>query len=333
MITRRELLKLGGLTISVMLTPMGYRILKAQEVPKRYAPNLWINLSRDNYLTVFVNKSEMGQGVYTGLPMLIAEELDFPWDRVRVAPAPAGRAYVDPKMGIQLTGGSTSVRNMYETLRLAGASMKEMLISSASKSLSIPKEKIRAERGYITAEGKSYPGELRSSGCQASPASREKIEKALGFRALVSIEESVKDADLVIGAVLIPGALAPKLITRDMLSAMKPGSVLVDVAIDQGGCAETSRPTTHDDPVYVAEDVIHYCVANMPGGVPKTSTHALNNATLPFVIALAGKGWRRALEEDRHLLNGLNVWNGKVTCAPVAEALGYDYVPPETALR
>ncbi len=157
MTTRRELLGLGGLTLAVMLMPGGYRILKAQELPKRYAPNLWINLSRDNYLTVFVNKSEMGQGVYTGLAMLVAEELDFPWERVRVMPAPAGRAYVDPKMGIQLTGGSTSVRNMYETLRLAGASMREMLISSASKSLGVPREQIRAKDGQIWAGDKSYP--------------------------------------------------------------------------------------------------------------------------------------------------------------------------------
>ncbi|MCS6997987.1 MAG: xanthine dehydrogenase family protein molybdopterin-binding subunit [Aquificaceae bacterium] len=161
MITRRELLRLGGFTLSVMLMPEGYKILKAGETPKGYAPNLWINLSRDNYLTVFVNKSEMGQGVYTGLPMLVAEELDFPWERVRVRPAPAGRPYVDPKMGIQLTGGSTSVKNMYEILRLAGASMREMLLSSASKKLNLPKEKLRAEGGYIlTGERKYAYGEF-----------------------------------------------------------------------------------------------------------------------------------------------------------------------------
>jgi alanine dehydrogenase len=113
---------------------------------------------------------------------------------------------------------------------------------------------------------------------------------------------------------------------------MKPGSVIVDVAIDQGGCAETSKPTTHDDPTYVIDGVTHYCVANMPGGVPKTSTYALNNATLPFVLALAGKGWKAALKDDPHLRNGLNVWNGKITCEPVAKALGYAYVPAESAL-
>ncbi|MEJ5338092.1 MAG: xanthine dehydrogenase family protein molybdopterin-binding subunit [Aquificaceae bacterium] len=178
MITRRELLRLGGLTLSVMLTPGGYRILKAQEVPRRYAPNLWINLSKDNYLTVFVNKSEMGQGVYTGLPMLIAEELDFPWERVRVRPAPAGRAYVDPKMGIQLTGGSTSVRNMYETLRLAGASMREMLISSASKKLSIPAEQIRAERGLIVAGGRRYTyGEFADLAMKEPVPSKPRLKK------------------------------------------------------------------------------------------------------------------------------------------------------------
>jgi alanine dehydrogenase len=147
-----------------------------------------------------------------------------------------------------------------------------------------------------------------------------------------AIDRHLKDADLVIGGVLIPGAEAPKLITREHVKTMRAGSVIVDVAIDQGGCAETSRPTTHDEPTYVVDGVIHYCVANMPGGVPKTSTHALNNATLPFVISLANKGWRRALKEDKYLRNGLNVWNGKVTCEPVAEALGYPYVPAEAAL-
>ena len=148
-----------------------------------------------------------------------------------------------------------------------------------------------------------------------------------------AIDRHLKEADLVIGGVLIPGAEAPKLITRAHVKMMRPGSVIVDVAIDQGGCAETSRPTTHDDPTFVVDGVIHYCVANMPGGVPKTSTQALNNATLPFVIALAGKGWKRALGDDRHLRDGLNIWDGKVTCKPVADALGYTYVPAEDALR
>jgi alanine dehydrogenase len=148
-----------------------------------------------------------------------------------------------------------------------------------------------------------------------------------------AIDRHLRDADLVIGGVLIPGAEAPKLITREHVRTMKTGSVIVDVAIDQGGCAETSRPTTHDDPTYVVDGVIHYCVANMPGGVPKTSTHALNNATLPFVLALADKGWRKALDDDPHLRNGLNILDGKVTCEPVARALGYEYVPVERALR
>lgn len=148
----------------------------------------------------------------------------------------------------------------------------------------------------------------------------------------LQIEESVKDADLVIGAVLIPGALAPKLITRDMLSAMKPGSVLVDVAIDQGGCAETSRPTTHDDPVYVAEDVIHYCVANMPGAVPITSTRALTNVTLPYVEELADKGTIAAVSENPELASGVNVIGGKITYEAVAEAHGMEYTPLEDVL-
>src|SRR5205085_6009257 len=127
-----------------------------------------------------------------------------------------------------------------------------------------------------------------------------------------AIERHVIAADMVIGGVLIPGASAPKLVTRELVARMKPGSVIVDVAIDQGGCFETSRPTTHADPVYVVDGVTHYCVANMPGGVPRTSTLALNNATLPFVLALAGKGWQRALQDDAHLRNGLNVAFGKV---------------------
>jgi alanine dehydrogenase len=147
-----------------------------------------------------------------------------------------------------------------------------------------------------------------------------------------AIDRHLKDADLVIGGVLLPGASAPKLITRQHVRDMKKGSVIVDVAIDQGGCAETSRPTTHDEPTYVVDDVIHYCVANMPGAVPKTSAHALNNATLPFVLALADLGWKAALKADPHLRNGLNVWNGKITCAPVAAALGYAATPVEEAL-
>ncbi|HTS22070.1 MAG TPA: alanine dehydrogenase [Casimicrobiaceae bacterium] len=147
-----------------------------------------------------------------------------------------------------------------------------------------------------------------------------------------AIERHVSTADLVIGGVLIPGASAPKLVSRELVARMRPGSVVVDVAIDQGGCFETSRPTTHADPVYLVDGVIHYCVANMPGGVPRTSTLALNNATLPFVLAIADKGWKAALGADVHLKNGLNVAFGKVTCQPVAEALGYKYVAPEAAM-
>jgi len=152
------------------------------------------------------------------------------------------------------------------------------------------------------------------------------------FSTLDAIEEQVVSADLVIGGVLLPGAAAPKLITHKMVSQMKKGSVIVDVAIDQGGCAETSHATTHANPTYVVDDVVHYCVANMPGAVARTSTFALNNATLPFVLAIANKGWKKALAADAHLKNGLNVAFGKVTCQPVAEALGYAYVPPESVI-
>jgi alanine dehydrogenase len=142
------------------------------------------------------------------------------------------------------------------------------------------------------------------------------------FSTADAIERHVAAADLLIGGVLVAGATAPKLVTRTMIARMQPGSVVVDVAIDQGGCFETSHPTTHADPTYLVDGVVHYCVANMPGGVPRTSTHALNNVTLPYVIAIADKGWKRALADDAHLRQGLNVAFGKVTCRPVAEAHG-----------
>jgi alanine dehydrogenase len=148
-----------------------------------------------------------------------------------------------------------------------------------------------------------------------------------------AIEKHVLSADLVVGGVLIAGAAAPRLVTAPMVKRMKPGAVVVDVAIDQGGCFETSRATTHADPTYVVDNVVHYCVANMPGAVPRTSTFALNNATLPFVLAIAEKGAARALFEDPHLLAGLNVHRGKVTCREVAEALGLAYVDAGQALR
>ncbi|CAG4883571.1 Alanine dehydrogenase [Georgfuchsia toluolica] len=143
-----------------------------------------------------------------------------------------------------------------------------------------------------------------------------------------AIDEYALEADLVVGAVLVPGAFTPKLVTRNQLAHMRPGSVLVDVSIDQGGCFETSRPTTHDRPTYVVNDIVHYCVANMPGAVARTSTFALTNATLPFILTLADKGYRRALQDDAHLRMGLNVHRGDVTCAPVAAALGYEFVEP-----
>ena len=147
-----------------------------------------------------------------------------------------------------------------------------------------------------------------------------------------NIERYVADADLVIGAVLLPGAAAPKLVTHDMIKKMRPGSVLVDVAIDQGGCFETSKPTSHANPTYTVDGVIHYCVTNMPGAVAKTAAVALNNATLPYVIALASKGYKKALLDDKNLMNGLNVCKGSVTYKAVADDLGYDFVAPQDTL-
>ena len=153
------------------------------------------------------------------------------------------------------------------------------------------------------------------------------------FSTQSSVEEHVLEADLVIGGVLIPGAEAPKLVTREIIQAMKSGSVVVDVAIDQGGCFETSKATTHAEPTYIVDDVVHYCVANMPGVVPKTSTYALNNVTLPFALDLANKGVTQALLDDEHLRAGLNVHAGSITCLEVAHDLGYEYVSALDALN
>jgi alanine dehydrogenase len=147
-----------------------------------------------------------------------------------------------------------------------------------------------------------------------------------------AVEEGVLAADLVIGAVLLPGGTAPRLVTRAMVHGMRRGSVVVDVSIDQGGCFETSRPTTHSNPTYVVDGVVHYCVTNMPGAVARTSTFALNNATLPFTLALADKGWRKAMVDDGHLREGLNVCSGHVTYKAVADAHGIEYVPAEKLL-
>lgn len=141
-----------------------------------------------------------------------------------------------------------------------------------------------------------------------------------------AVKELLAVADAVIGAVLVPGAKAPKLITKDMLPIMQKGAVMVDVAIDQGGCFETSHPTTHADPVFKVNDVVHYCVANMPGAVPQTATAALTNATMPYAVALANKGWKQAMKDDPSLALGLNLYEGQVTCKAVAEAFGYNYV-------
>jgi alanine dehydrogenase len=153
------------------------------------------------------------------------------------------------------------------------------------------------------------------------------------FSTRETIAHLLPKADLLIGAVLVPGSIAPKLITRDLLRTMKRGSVFVDISIDQGGCAETSRATTHSDPTYIVDDVVHYCVANMPGAVARTSTFALNNVTLPFVLAIANQGWRKAMVNDPHLRNGLNVHEGQLTSAPVAEAQGMVFTPVEKVIH
>jgi len=149
----------------------------------------------------------------------------------------------------------------------------------------------------------------------------------------IDLKKLIAEADLLVGGVLIPGAEAPKLVTKDMLKLMKRGSVIVDVAIDQGGCVETSKPTTHADPTYIVDDVVHYCVANMPGGVPRTSTIALNKATLPFLNKLATNGYQKALKEDKNFLEGLNIHKGQVTYKAVADAFGHSFVSSAEAIK
>ena len=166
----------------------------------------------------------------------------------------------------------------------------------------------------------------------------EELKEIFGDSIIPKVSEKtdlkrlISECDLLIGGVLIPGAKAPKLVTKDMLKLMKRGSVIVDVAIDQGGCVETSKPTTHANPTYIVDDIVHYCVANMPGGVPRTSTIALNKATLPFLSKLADKGYEKALREDQNFLEGLNIFKGQVTYKAVAEVFGYKYVSPSEAL-
>ncbi len=149
----------------------------------------------------------------------------------------------------------------------------------------------------------------------------------------IDLKKLVAEADLIVGGVLIPGAEAPKLVTKDMLKLMKRGSVIVDVAIDQGGCVETSKPTTFNDPTFIVDNVVHYCVANMPGGVPRTSTIALNKATLPYLVKLANKGYQKALSDDKNFLAGLNVHKGHVTYKAVADVFGHEYVNPVDAIN
>ena len=149
----------------------------------------------------------------------------------------------------------------------------------------------------------------------------------------IDLKKLVAEADLIVGGVLIPGAEAPKLVTKDMLKLMKRGSVIVDVAIDQGGCVETSKPTTFNDPTFIVDNVVHYCVANMPGGVPRTSTIALNKATLPYLVKLANKGYQKALSEDKNFLAGLNIYKGHVTYKAVADVFGHEYVNPGDAIK
>ena len=149
----------------------------------------------------------------------------------------------------------------------------------------------------------------------------------------INLKDYISECDLLIGGVLVPGSNAPKIITKDMIKEMKSGSVIVDVAIDQGGCVETSKPTTHGEPTYIVDDVVHYCVANMPGGVPRTSTLALNNATLPYLVKLANNGYQKALSEDKNFLAGLNVHKGMVTYKAVADVFGHNFVEPGEAVK
>ena len=356
----------------VGLTPSGVREIVAagHKVVVQTQAGLAIGFTDENYLQAGASIAATAEAVFAAADMIIKVKEPQPVECRMLRPGQVLFTYLhlapDPEQ-TRLLVESEAIAIAYETVtdERGGlpllAPMSEVAGRMAVQAGAHALEKAQGGRGVllggvpgvapakVVVIGGGVVGLNAARMAQGLGADVTLLDKSLGrlkeidnvyqgrIKTLMSnaanIEESIRDADMVVGAVLIPGAAAPKLVSRAMLKNMKTGAVLVDVAIDQGGCFETSRATTHQDPTYIVDGIVHYCVANMPGGVARTSTMALTNATLPYALELAGKGWAEALIANPHLRNGLNVCRGKVTYAAVARDLGYEYVEPLAAIK
>ena len=356
----------------VGLTPSGVREIVAagHKVVVQTQAGLAIGFTDENYLQAGASIAATAEAVFAAADMIIKVKEPQPVECRMLRPGQVLFTYLhlapDPEQ-TRLLVESEAIAIAYETVtdERGGlpllAPMSEVAGRMAVQAGAHALEKAQGGRGVllggvpgvapakVVVIGGGVVGLNAARMAQGLGADVTLLDKSLGrlkeidnvyqgrIKTLMSnaanIEESIRDADMVVGAVLIPGAAAPKLVSRAMLKNMKTGAVLVDVAIDQGGCFETSRATTHQDPTYIVDGIVHYCVANMPGGVARTSTMALTNATLPYALELAGKAWAEALIANPHLRNGLNVCRGKVTYASVARDLGYEYVEPLAAIK
>ena len=356
----------------VGLTPASVRelTLRGHKVLVQTSAGAGIGLSDEEYLAAGAELAPDAASVFAACDMIVKVKEPQPQECAMLRPGQILYTYLhlapDPEQTAALVK-SGAVCIAYETITGAGgglpllAPMSEVAGRMAVQAGAAHLEKSKGGRGVLLGGVPGVPAAhvvIIGAGMVGTNA----LQMAVGLGARVTvidksvdrlrqldlifgnristvystahnIEEAVLDADLVIGGVLIPGAAAPKLVTASMVARMKKGAVVVDVAIDQGGCCETSHPTTHAEPTYVVDGVVHYCVANMPGAVARTSTFALNNATIGHAVALADKGWKQALRDDAHLRMGLNVAEGKVTYEAVARDLGYDYVRPETLIQ
>jgi alanine dehydrogenase len=351
----------------VGLTPASVREVRARghEVLVERGAGAGAGVSDDEYVAAGARLAGSADEVFAAAEMIVKVKEPQPAERARLRPGQVLFTFLhlaaDPDQARDLVA-SGAICIAYETVTSPQGTLPLLApMSEVAGRMSIQVgaaslEKARGGRGVLLAGVPGVaPGKVVILGAgnvganaahvavgigaevvvmDRSPEALRRVAAQFGARvktvmALADlVAEHVSSAHLIVGAVLIPGARAPRLVTRPMLARMKPGAVLVDVSIDQGGCFETSRPTTHADPTYLVDGIVHYCVANMPGGVPRTSTFALNNATLPYVLELADRGWKAAFARNPHLRDGLNVCAGQVTHPAVAEALGYALADP-----